>query len=152
VVEGKNGAAGICLVEIYDLNTGAQSQLANISTRGFADAGDKALIGGMIVGGGSASTDVLVRALGPSLLQAGVSEALEDPYLTLYNANGGVVTSNDDWPQSPQRAAIEASGIPPRDPHEAAVFATLVPGSYTAVVGPARGKSGLGLVEFYRLK
>jgi hypothetical protein len=152
VVEGKNGAAGICLVEIYDLNTGAQSQLANISTRGFADTGDKALIGGMIVGGGSGSTDVLVRALGPSLVQAGVAEALEDPYLTLYNANGDAVMSNDDWQQSPQRAAIEASGIPPRDPREAAVLATLVPGSYTAVVGPTRGKSGLGLVEFYRLK
>jgi hypothetical protein len=152
VVEGKNGAAGICLVEIYDLNTGAQSQLANISTRGFADTGDKALIGGMIVGGGSASTDVLVRALGPSLSSAGVDEPLEDPGLTLYNGNGDAVMSNDDWQQSPQRAAIEASGIPPRDLRESAVFATLAPGAYTAVVGPARGTSGLGLVEFYRLK
>jgi hypothetical protein len=152
VVEGKNGNAGLCLVEIYDLNTGAQSQLANISTRGYAAAGDNALIGGIIIGGGTGSTDVLARGLGPSLFGAGISEPLEDPFLTLYDASGTVVASNDDWQQSPQRAAIEASGIPPHDTREAAVMATLVPGSYTALIGPARGKNGTGLVEFYRLK
>ncbi|MFL6589214.1 MAG: hypothetical protein ACJ8M4_03490 [Chthoniobacterales bacterium] len=152
VVEGKNGHTGVCLVEIYDWNNGTQSQLANISTRGYAEAGNNALIGGIIIGGGTGSTQILARALGPSLSSAGVSESLEDPILTLYNASGSVVSSNDDWQQSPERVAIEASDIPPRDPREAAVMATLTPGSYTALIGPARGKSGLGLVEFYRLK
>jgi hypothetical protein len=155
VVEGKNGATGTCLVEVYDLNTGAQSQLANISTRGFAATGDNALIGGIIVGGGSGSTDVVVRALGPSLTKAGVGEPLQDPGLTLFDANGNTVASNDDWQQSPDRATIEAKGLAPGDSREAALFATLVPGSYTAVVGPPIGKNvqpGLALVEFYRLK
>jgi hypothetical protein len=152
VVEGKNGATGTCLVEVYDLNTGARSLSANISTRGFADTGDNALIGGIIVGGGSGSTDILVRGLGPSLINAGIAEPLEDPGLTLHDGNGNQIMSNDDWQQSAQRLAIEATGIAPGDVHEAAILATLVPGSYTAVISPARGKSGPGLVEFYRLK
>jgi hypothetical protein len=84
-----------------------------------------------------------------------VDEPLRDPGLTLFDANGNTVTSNDDWQQSPDRAMIEAKGLAPGDSREAALFATLVPGSYTAVVGPPIGKNvqpGLALVEFYRLK
>jgi hypothetical protein len=152
VIESKNGATGVALVEVYDLNTGTQSQLANISTRGFADVGDHELIGGIIVGGGSGSTDVLVRALGPSLAKVGVAQPLEDPGVVVYNGSGTAVMNNGNWQDSPRRAAIEATGIAPTDPHEAADIATLPPGSYTALVGPQAGQSGVGLVEFYRLK
>lgn len=152
VAEGKNGATGTCLVEVYDLNTGTQSQLANISTRGYAKSGDNALIGGVIVGGGSESTDILARALGPSLGAVGVTEPLEDPFLVVYNGQGIAVMNNGDWQQSPQRNAIETSGLAPTDTREAAALATLPPGAYTAVVGDTQGKSGVGVVEFYRLK
>ena len=51
VVSGNGGATGIGLVEVYDLSGSATSQLANISSRGFVDTGDNALIGGFIAGG-----------------------------------------------------------------------------------------------------
>ncbi len=60
VVRGKNDSVGVGLVEVYDLAQGAQSELANISSRGSVDTGDNALIGGFIVGG---DTSVVVRAL-----------------------------------------------------------------------------------------
>lgn len=155
VLEGKNGAAGTSLVEVYDLNAGAQSQLANISTRAFADGAENPVIGGMIVGGGSGSSRVLVRALGPSLSKAGVKGAMDNPYLTLVDKNGNALATSDDWKKEADQAAIQATGIPPNDDREAAIVYTLQPGAYTAVVkpSPAGGpaNSGVALVEFYRL-
>src|SRR3954464_15799585 len=81
VLEGKQGKGGIALVEIYDLDASTQSQLANISTRGFVGTGDNVLIGGIIIAGGTGNTDVVARALGPSLAEAGITEPLSDPYL-----------------------------------------------------------------------
>jgi hypothetical protein len=52
-VSGANNSTGVALVEVYDLGQGANSQPANISTRGFVDTGDNVMIGGLIVGGGS---------------------------------------------------------------------------------------------------
>ena len=40
ILAGKNGGAGVGLVEVYDLERGANSKVANISTRGFVDTGD----------------------------------------------------------------------------------------------------------------
>ncbi len=50
IVRGKNGRTGIGLVEIFDLEQAADSQLANISTRGLVGTGDDVLIGGIFVG------------------------------------------------------------------------------------------------------
>ena len=50
IVPGKNGTTGIGLVEAYDLDQAVDSELANISTRGFIDTGDNVMIGGFIIG------------------------------------------------------------------------------------------------------
>ncbi len=141
------GAGGVGLVEIYDLNTAAQSALANISTRGLVGTDTEVLIGGFIVVGDN-STSVLVRALGPSLPLSGT---LSDPTLELHNGNGDVIVSNDDW-RSAQENAIAATGIPPTKDRESALLATLAPGSYTAIVSGKDGTGGLALVEIYRLQ
>ena len=71
IVRGVGGATGISLVEIYDLDSSANSQLANISTRGFVETGDNVMIGGLILAG-SAPRRIIVRAIGPSLNVQGV--------------------------------------------------------------------------------
>jgi hypothetical protein len=96
VLRGKNGATGVGLVEVYDLDQSAGATIANISTRGFVDTGDNVMIGGIIVGGASPGLCV-VRALGPSLAAAGIGDPLPDPVLQLYNADGTVIAFNDDW-------------------------------------------------------
>ena len=73
VMAGKNGGTGVGLVEVYDADSAAASQLANISTRGFVQTGDNVMIGGFIIGGSNQNTGVVVRGIGPSLAQFGLS-------------------------------------------------------------------------------
>ena len=150
IVGGRNGATGMGLVEVYDLNPSGDAQLTNISTRGLVRTGNDVVIGGFILSGESGQASVLLRAIGPSLTAVGIENALADPTLELRDSNGLLLQSNDNWKDS-QQAAIEATGIPPQNDLEAAIFATLVPGSYTAVAAGAHGSMGVGLIEVYNL-
>jgi hypothetical protein len=155
IVRGQNGGTGVGQVEVYDLSTAANSQLANISTRGFVDTGDNVMIGGVIVGPNSAgSTKVLLRAIGPSL---GISGALSDPILELHNGNGATIATNDNWKiddktGAPQQAEIEATQAPPKSDFESALIHTVTPGNYTAIVRGKHETTGIGLVEIYNLQ
>jgi hypothetical protein len=93
---------------------------------------------------------VLIRAIGPSLGGAGVTDPLADPTLKLYDGQGTQIATNDNWKDT-QQAEIEATGIPPSDDRESAILATLVPGAYTAVVRGKNDTTGVGLVEAYQL-
>ena len=149
VLSGKGGATGIGVIEVYDLDQTADSKLANIASRGFVEAGDDVMIGGLIVGGnGTEDARILLRAIGPSLANAGIADALADPILELRDANGELVRENDNW-QETQQAEIEATTIPPSDPAESAIIATLPSGNYTAVVRGKNETTGVGLVEVY---
>ena len=139
------------LIEVNDLESTLNSRLANISTRAFVEVGDNVLIGGIIGGGNGSQPEVLIRAIGPSLTDAGVANALQDPVLELHDAEGALVVSNDDW-QNDQQAEIEATGIPPSDPKESAILATLLPTNYTAIVRGADDTTGVALVEVYHLQ
>jgi hypothetical protein len=149
-VSGKEGGTGVGLVEGYDLDSAADSQFANISTRGFVETGSNVMIGGFILGGGGASTTVLVRAIGPTLTQFGVADALGNPTLELRDVNGTLILANDDWKET-QQMEIEATGLQPQNDLESAVLETLAPGAYTAIVSGSGGLTGVALVEVYRL-
>ena len=128
---------------------GAPSQAVNISTRLRSETGDNVLIAGFILTGDS-PRQVLLRAIGPSLEQADIDDALQDPVLELRAADGSRIAFNNSWRYS-QEEAIAATGIPPSDDHEAAILATLAPGSYTAIVKGRRAMSGVALAEVYDL-
>ncbi|HZE13179.1 MAG TPA: hypothetical protein VE086_05435, partial [Chthoniobacterales bacterium] len=146
VVSGANQTTGTALVEVYDLDGAADSKLANISTRASVQTDDSVLIGGLIVVGQSA-TDVIVRAIGPSLPLPG---AMADPTLELRDASGTLLASNDNW-RSAQEATILATGVAPTSDAESAIVATFSPGSYTAIVRGANGTTGVAVVEVYQL-
>ena len=146
IVSGKNATSGIGLVEIYDLDQLADAQLANVSTRGFVETGSNVMIGGFILGNGSGTTNLLIRAIGPSM---GPS-MLEDPVLDLHDSNGDIVMSNDNW-EDTLLAEIEATGLPPINTSESAMVVTIPTGAYTAIVMDKNGGTGVGLVEVYRL-
>jgi hypothetical protein len=113
--------------------------------------GDDVGIGGFIITG-SASKHVLLRAIGPSLTQFGVPDALADPVLELHGPGAFVTITNDNWRDDPvQEAAILATGVPPTNDLESAIDATLNPGAYTAVVRGNGNTSGVALVEAYDL-
>ncbi len=148
IVSGKAATSGVALFELYDLDA-ATGRVANISTRSRVDLGDDVMIGGFILGGRTASK-IIVRAIGPSLLANGVADALLDPTLEVYDSNGDLLASNDNW-RSQQEAEILASTIPPTDDREAAIVSTLAPGAYSAVIRGANDSTGVALVEVYAL-
>jgi cyclophilin family peptidyl-prolyl cis-trans isomerase len=150
VMRDANNSTGLGVVEVYDLDSGPGSNLLNISTRGQVGVDPNALIAGLILGGADSKT-VLVRAIGPSLTGFGVPNALTNPTLELRNAQGGLIDSNDDWMNSPQKTQIQNSALAPTDSKESAVVQTLAAGQYTAVVHGANGGTGVGSVEVYQL-
>ena len=152
MVSGKNGGTGVGLVEAYDLDQAADSQLANISSRGLVETGSNVMIGGFILGGGGGNASVVIRALGPSLANAvpPVAGALADPTLELHDGNGALIRSNDNWKET-QQTDIEATDLAPTNDLESAIFQTLAPGAYTAIVRGSGDLTGVALVEVYRL-
>ena len=148
ILKSKTGVPGVGLFELYDLDV-ASSHLANISTRAKVGVGQSVVIGGFIIGGDQ-PTKVIIRALGPSLARSGISNALQDPKLELHGPTGSLIFANDNW-RSSQQQQIIATSIPPTDNREAAIVATLNPGSYTAVVRGAGSFTGVALVEVYNL-
>jgi glucose/arabinose dehydrogenase len=153
IMAGKNQTSGIGLVEVYDADTTASSQLANISTRGFVQTGDNVMIGGFILGVNSANARVAVRGIGPSLTRFGLSGVLADPVLELRDHNGTLVVSNDNWTDDPLSAAqLMASGLALQDLHESGIFASLPPGAFTAILAGKNGGTGIALVEIYTVQ
>jgi hypothetical protein len=149
VIRGVGGETGIGVVETYDLSQNPNSKLANFSTRGFVETGDNAMIGGFIATGGNSR--VLLRAMGPSLRNAGIGDPLLDPTLQLIDGNGATVAFNDNWQQAPNANEIP-NGFTPGDQRESAIVATLTPGNYTAIVRGSGNTTGVALVEAYHLQ
>jgi hypothetical protein len=132
---------------IPDVSLSASSSLLNISTRARVLAGDNVLIGGFIITGTDAKK-VIIRGIGPSLAQF-FAGALADPTLELFQGNT-LLESNDNWKDN-NRAAIEATGIPPSNDLESAIVRTLPPGAYTAILRGKGGTTGIAVVEAYDL-
>jgi len=128
---------------------GPLAKPTNISTRGPVGTGQNVLIAGFIVSG-SQPKKVVVRALGPTLSTLGVSGALADPTIAIFNSSNGLVASNDNW-RDTQEVEIAASGFAPPNDLESAIIATLPPGAYSAVVSGKNGGIGIGLVDVYEL-
>ncbi len=116
------------------------AQLLNISSRLRVQIGENVLIGGFIAAGADPKK-VLIRALGPSLANAGIQDYLPDPTLELH-----------DWLASAQKADIQASGLAPTNSRESAIIATLTPNQgYTAIVRGKGFATGIALVEVFDL-
>jgi glucose/arabinose dehydrogenase len=146
---GPSGTAGQVLKIVP---APASPALVNIATRLRVQTGDNVLIGGFILTG-SAPKKVIVRAIGPSLAVSGqpLPGRLLDPTLTLYDGAGTPLFTNDDWMNGPQKQAIIDSGLPPNDPKESAIIATLDPGNYTAIMSGVGTAMGIGVVELFDL-
>jgi hypothetical protein len=144
----------------YDRGASAPGLVANVSTRLPVGTGQNVLIEGFTVQGPAGSTKkIIVRAIGPSLANFGITDALPNPTLEIHdsNNNNAIVARNDDWQTTQtggiitadQSAEINASGVKPGNNLESAIIANLAPGSYTAVVAGAGNSIGTGVVDAY---
>jgi hypothetical protein len=134
-------------------NPEAPGRLVNVATRGLVPPGG-ALTPGFVVRGGGPK-QLVVRAVGPSLLRFGVGGVLADPRLALAPLGGGVTLANDDWSAGGAAlvAATAAVGGFPLDAgsRDAAALAVLATGgAYTVrVTGPDATSTGVALAEVY---
>ena len=140
--------------------TATPGLVANVSTRLAVGTGDNVLIEGFIVQGSAGSTKkIMVRAIGPSLIPFGITDALANPTLEIHDASNAIVASNNNWKTtqigglitSDQSAEIGGSGLAPSNDLESAIIANLAPGSYTAVVRGVNNTTGTGVVDAYDL-
>ena len=149
ILKSKSASTGVGLVEIYDLDPAGSSRLGNLSTRASVQNGDNVVIAGFILGVHQMNADVVIRGLGPSLSQFGVSNVLADPTLDLHDSNGTLIKSDDNWQDDAAQAALlSASGLAPGNSQEAALEVNLSPGAYTAILAGKNG-TGVGIVEIY---
>ncbi len=123
----------------------AGSRMFGISTRGFVGGGNQALIGGLSIIGPD-PVRVLITAKGPSLTNFGVTGALGDPVLALYDGAGRQIALNDNVGAL---TGTELASIPgaPTNVAESALLVVLPPGNYTAVVSGSGGGTGIALLE-----
>jgi hypothetical protein len=156
---GVNDATGIAIVELYDADTNPTSRLTSIANRGFAGIGDEVMIPGFVISTEGPKT-VLLRVVGPTLFEHGVTGTMDDPELTLFRREtDGFETplaTNDNWQDNPDAAytaqvAQDVFAFPLADGStDAAMVVTLNPGVYSVVGSAADGvSSGVVLVEVY---
>jgi hypothetical protein len=123
-------------------------RLANSSWRAYVGLGDNVVTGKFVVQG-SGPKNVVFRALGPSLqVNAG---RLQNTVLELRDKNGNLITYNNDWATDVNAGQLQAYGLAPSDPREAALARTLAAGSYTLVVRGAGSATGIGQLEMFDL-
>lgn len=126
-----------------------RSALKNISTRGKVGKGDEVLIAGFIVSG-TLPVRVAVRTQGPGLASHGLTNTAGRLRIQLHDANRTKFGENAGWREHQDWRLLESFGVAPTDDSEAAMVATLWPGSYTAVVSDDEGE-GVGLVEVFNI-
>jgi uncharacterized delta-60 repeat protein len=148
VVRGLGNTTGTGIVDVYDISAGSPARLVNVATRGLIQPGDKLMIAGFIIH--NAPVKAVIRAIGPSLITFGITNALPDTTLQLRDENGGIVLENDNWRTNEQQAQeLQNIGLQPSNDLEAALIATIPPGQYTAQVRGKDEATGIGVVEIY---
>ena len=146
---------GSLLVEVYDTAAGGGT-LGNLSARARATGGGGELIAGFVVRGEAAAT-LLVRAVGPSLANFGLTDALRAPRLTLMSG-AAPLAANVGWATAPNaaeaRRTAERAGAFPLSgaAADSLLLVTLPPGAYTAVIAAPEGAGGVALVELYDVR
>lgn len=145
---------GVTLLELYDVDRDASAnRLVNVSVRAQVGIGDNVLIPGIVVAGDSAQI-FLIRAVGPTLADFGVTGTLTDPVLEVLSGQS-VLASNDNWSESANVSAVTAAAVTsgafalPNGSADAALLIQLEPGVYTARVSGAGATAGEALVEVY---
>ena len=131
---------------LFNVNS---SRLVNISTRMQVLTGNDVMIGGLIIGGSTSKT-VVVRARGPSMLANGITNYLANPMLQLFSG-ATQIASNDNWQSAANQATLSASGFAPSDYRESAIYTTLAPGAYTAIVTGVGNTTGVAIVEVFEV-
>jgi glucuronoarabinoxylan endo-1,4-beta-xylanase len=130
------------------------SRIVNLSIRSNAGTGAQTLIAGFVVSGGG--KPLLIRGAGPVLKDFGVLQPITNPQLALFPQGAATaLTTNAGWSTAANASAIKGTAdavgaFPfPTGSADAAIFATLSEGPYSAQITGINGTTGTALVELY---
>jgi hypothetical protein len=125
------------------------ARLINLSARAVSAPGANSLIGGFVISG--TSKTVLLRGVGPTLTQFGVTGAVTDPQLVL-DSGSTQIQAVGAWGGSPTLSTafskVGAFALPAASKDDA-LLTSLAGGSYTAQVVSTSGATGIALAEIY---
>jgi hypothetical protein len=109
------------------------------------------LIGGFIVTGPQSEMLVVraVRAVGPSLAANGVSGAFSNPTLDIYNSNGDLLCSNDNYTTSVNIITIGQFGLVPLKRSRVGHLLRRRARQLHRFMRGVGGAAGVGLIEVY---
>ncbi len=156
-VSNVNAVSGIALAEIYDAQAASGTNILNFSVRGQAAPTTGGLIAGFEVTGAQPA-NLLIRGIGPTLTGFGITGALADPFLQVFDSQSNLITQNDNWSDGANAAQVAATSMTvgafalPSGSADASLLVTLQPGGYTAVVTGVGGTTGVALIEIYLLQ
>ncbi len=144
-------AQGISAVEVYEADA-SSGTLVNLSCRARVGTGGDVLIAGFVVRG-SQPRRLLIRAVGPTLADLGVTGTLADPKIEVTaQSDGKIVGTNDNWDAALATTFTSVGAFALRaGSKDAALVLTLPPGAYTATVSGVSNTTGIAIVEVYDL-
>jgi hypothetical protein len=145
------GSGSSAAVSTARQRTLLDGRLVNLSSRAVTAGGAETLILGWNVA--DADVELLLRGVGPTLKQYGVTGAVPDPVLRLLS-NGESIGLNDRWGGSFELAkAFSRAGAfaLPSESLDAALLRLLSPGGYSAHLTGRTG-GGVILAEIYNLR
>jgi hypothetical protein len=153
-VNSADASTGVAMIEAYETDTGTPgARFTALSARNQVGTGDNILIAGFVVTGNAPKT-LLIRGIGPTLANYGVSGVLADPQLALFDGTSTKIAGNDNWggttALSDAITATQAFSLPANS-KDAALLVTLQPGLYSAQVSGVGGTTGVALVEVYEV-
>jgi len=124
-------------------------KLTNISSRGLVEVDQQIVIGGFVIEDGPVK--ILMRGVGPTLSQFGITNPLPNPRISLVLQDGTVVLENDNWSGTDvAQAAADVGAFPlPAGSLDAALLINLPPGTYTTHLSGVGGMQGVALLEIY---
>lgn len=159
LVTDTQGRTGEVLIEAYDADAlSAAGRLTNLSTRTEVGGAAGILTAGFVVAGTGELT-LLIRGVGPTLTDFGVSGAVGDPTLVVISGTTQArVGNNDDWGSDnagnirTTASAVGAFALV-EGSRDAALLITLPPGPYTVEMNSgSNGSPGNGLIEIYEVR
>jgi hypothetical protein len=141
--------AGAILVEAYDAGPNDGRKLVNLSARFQVGTGDNILIAGFVLSG-TGTRQLLIRAVGPTLTNYGVTGVLADPQLSVFDG-GSSIASNNDWSSSlsPTFTTLGAFALNAGSKDTALVVTLQAGKAYTVQVSGVGNTTGEALVEIY---
>jgi hypothetical protein len=149
IVQGVANGTGVAVIGVYEVDS-PTIPLVNISSRGRVLTGNDVMIGGFVIQGSGPQT-VAIVATGPSLANFGITNPLANPTLRLVRSSDqAVIDTNDDWQTHANASQLEAACFAPASPLESAIYTTLPPGAYTAIVEGASGGTGVAVIGVYK--